>query len=61
MKDNREESDLLGRKEIPADSYSGIHTKRAQENFCISKRSVNLKLIHSKACCRANQEVGYRQ
>ncbi|MFW5960614.1 MAG: aspartate ammonia-lyase [Chitinivibrionales bacterium] len=64
MKGNREECDLLGRKEIPVDSYSGIHTKRAQENFCISKKPVNLDLIHSysivkKACCQANWELGY--
>ncbi len=32
----RDKHDLLGQKEVPAESYYGIHTLRALENFHIS-------------------------
>jgi aspartate ammonia-lyase len=32
----RTESDLLGKKEIPADAYYGVQTLRALENFQVS-------------------------
>lgn len=41
MEAMRTESDLLGKREIPADAYWGVHTLRAQENFPISGRTVN--------------------
>lgn len=41
MSDVRWESDLLGRKAVPADAYYGVHTVRAIENFAISGRTVN--------------------
>ena len=37
----RWETDLLGRKEVPADAYYGVHTVRAVENFPISGRVVS--------------------
>lgn len=36
----RDEEDLLGHKEVPADAYYGVHTERAKENFRISRRTV---------------------
>jgi len=36
----RIEKDLLGSKEVPINSYYGIHTVRALENFNISKHTV---------------------
>jgi len=41
----RVEIDLLGEMDIPADAYYGINTARALENFPITGRRVNLKLI----------------
>lgn len=41
----RKEHDLLGSIEIPADSYYGIHTQRAIENFAISNYKVSNDLI----------------
>ena len=41
MSETRTEVDLLGPKEVPADVYWGIHTKRAIENFPISGRVVS--------------------
>ncbi|HBO24455.1 MULTISPECIES: aspartate ammonia-lyase [unclassified Providencia] len=37
----RIEEDLLGKKEVPADAYYGVHTLRAIENFYISDRTIN--------------------
>ncbi|WP_168397888.1 aspartate ammonia-lyase [Acinetobacter indicus] len=47
----RIEHDLLGAKEVPADSYYGIHTLRALENFQISNQQVgeNLHFIRALA------------
>ena len=60
----REESDLLGTRQIPKDAYWGIQTLRAQENFGVSLvRLYNYStLIHSmamvkKACTQANQDL----
>ena len=60
----RIEKDLLGEKQIPVDSYWGIHTARARENFPLSGRAVNLDLIKAlvvvkKAAAQANHELGY--
>ena len=41
MSGQRWESDLLGRKSVPADAYYGVHTMRAIENFPISGRTIN--------------------
>ncbi|NTW06833.1 MAG: aspartate ammonia-lyase [Syntrophaceae bacterium] len=60
----RTEDDFLGKMDVPADSYWGIHTQRAVANFPISGFKVNPCLIESialvkKACCLANYETGY--
>lgn len=43
----REEHDMLGKLKIPADSYTGIHTQRASENFAVSGYRVDEDLINS--------------
>jgi len=63
MSTYRIEQDLLGAKEVPADSLHGIYTERAIENFPISMRPVNPALIHAYAavklaCARTNHELG---
>jgi aspartate ammonia-lyase len=60
----RIETDLLGKKEIPAGAYWGIHTQRALENFTVKTGPVPSILIKSivlvkKACCISNMELGY--
>ena len=60
---SRIETDLLGKREIPADAYWGIHTSRALENFPLSGQSTHPGLIRAlamvkKACCLANSEIG---
>jgi len=37
----RSEEDLLGKRDVPAEAYYGIHTLRAIENFYISDRTIN--------------------
>jgi aspartate ammonia-lyase len=37
----RTEEDLLGRREVPAEAYWGIHTLRATENFRLSRSRVS--------------------
>jgi len=61
----RMEEDLLGRREVPADAYWGIHTLRAQENYRISGRTLNElpDLIRAmvqvkKAAALANADLG---
>ncbi|MBI5495446.1 MAG: aspartate ammonia-lyase [Deltaproteobacteria bacterium] len=61
----RVEEDLLGRKEVPAEAYWGIHTLRAVENFRISGRAVSEDRLFvrglaqvKKACALANKELG---
>ena len=62
MTTTRTEKDLLGTRELPADSLSGIHTARAVENFPLAGRSVHGGLVHAfgavkLAAARANQEL----
>ncbi|MFS1537502.1 MAG: aspartate ammonia-lyase [Candidatus Phlomobacter fragariae] len=40
-KNIRSEEDLLGKRDVPAEAYYGIHTLRAIENFYISDRTIN--------------------
>ena len=61
----RTETDSLGSVEVPADAYWGVHTKRALENFPISKRPISVypELVIAlasvkQAAARANREVG---
>ncbi|MGO8690461.1 MAG: aspartate ammonia-lyase [Thermoguttaceae bacterium] len=59
----RQETDLLGSREVPADALWGIHTLRAMENFPIAGRSVHRELVHAfgavkLAAARTNRELG---
>ncbi len=64
MKKYRTETDLIGTREIPADSMWGIHTERALENFQLSGRAVHPELVKAfgavkLACFRTNRQLGY--
>jgi len=59
----RIEKDSIGKKEIPADSYYGINTIRAQENFDISRENIHPELVKAiviikKAAAQSNFELG---
>jgi aspartate ammonia-lyase len=59
----RIEKDLLGEVQIPADKYYGINTQRAVDNFDLSARKVNLKLVYEialikKAAALVNKALG---
>jgi aspartate ammonia-lyase len=61
----RTERDLLGEKQVPADSYYGVQTARALENFQISGVQINhypgfvdAWAIVKLAAARANTDVG---
>lgn len=58
----REEHDLLGSIEIPTDSYTGIHTQRAVENFAVSGYKIDADFIKAYglvklACLKTIQSV----
>lgn len=60
----RIEEDLLGKREVPADAYYGVHTLRAIENFYISDRTINDvpefirgMVMVKKAAALANKEL----
>jgi aspartate ammonia-lyase len=58
----RDERDLLGEKEIESDCYYGINTARAIENFKLSAKSVNIRIIRDttlvkKAAAIANMSL----
>jgi aspartate ammonia-lyase len=60
----RKEKDFLGERLLSEDSYYGIHTLRALENFPISEDRVHRELIWAiglvkKACAFANKELGF--
>jgi aspartate ammonia-lyase len=62
--ETRIEHDLLGERELPVDSYAGIHTIRARENFRLSRLTTAPELVKAiamvkKACCEANRELGF--
>lgn len=61
----RIEEDLLGKREVPADAYYGIHTLRAIENFNISQNTISDipdfirgMVFTKKAAAMANKELG---
>ncbi|CCU78144.1 Aspartate ammonia-lyase [Halanaerobium saccharolyticum subsp. saccharolyticum DSM 6643] len=59
----RVEKDSIGKKEIAADSYYGINTIRAQENFNISRQNIHPELVKAismikKAAALSNFELG---
>jgi len=47
LADYRDEEDLLGRIQVPADCYHGIHTARALENFRLAGYPVRSELIRA--------------
>ncbi|CAM4337516.1 aspartate ammonia-lyase [Acinetobacter pragensis] len=51
----RIERDLLGAKEVPAESYYGIHTLRALENFQISSQKVGENLAFIRALAQVKK------
>jgi aspartate ammonia-lyase len=62
----REETDLLGTRQVPKSAYWGVQTLRASENFSVSRVSLHnySTLIRSlamvkKACCMANKELNH--
>jgi aspartate ammonia-lyase len=59
----RQEKDLLGLGDVPADALYGVHTQRALENFPLARRPVHAGLIHAYgavklAAARTNHELG---
>lgn len=59
----RQETDLLGTRDVPSDALYGIHTVRAMENFPIAGRPVHRGLVHAfgmvkLAAARTNHELG---
>lgn len=65
MAQKRAETDLLARREVPAEAYWGIHTLRAVENFPVTGRTIgsNAHLVRALAAvkwsaARANADLG---
>ena len=63
MTNTRQEHDLLGHRNVPADALYGVHTDRALENFQLTGRRVHSELICAYgavklACARTNHELG---
>jgi aspartate ammonia-lyase len=59
----RQEKDLLGPRDVPADALWGVHTLRAIENFPLAGQPVHRGLIHAYgavklAAARTNHELG---
>ena len=59
----RREKDFLGERDVPSDSYHGIHSERALENFLIAGRPVHASLTRAYgmvklACAQANAALG---
>ncbi len=60
----RQETDLIGSRDVPADALWGIHTLRAMENFPLARRPVHRGLVHAfgavkLAAARTNHELGW--
>ena len=60
--DSRIEKDHIGEMKIPENKYYGINTIRAEENFKLGSKCVNLKLIYEialikKAAAKVNNEL----
>jgi aspartate ammonia-lyase len=60
----RQETDLIGTRDVPADALWGIHTLRAMENFPLARRPVHRGLVHAfgavkLAAVRTNHELGW--
>jgi len=62
--DYRIEKDSIGERKIPETQYYGINTERAQENFNLGSKTVNLKLIYEIALIKkaaAMVNIGLKQ
>ena len=62
MNTHRQETDLLGTLDVPAEALYGIHTARAMANFPLAGRPVHCRLVHAfgavkLAAARANHEL----
>jgi len=57
MPSYRQETDLLGTRDVPAEVLWGIHTLRAVENFPVAGRPVHRELVHAY---RPVEEVDFR-
>jgi aspartate ammonia-lyase len=60
----RQEHDLFGPREVPADALWGIHTRRALENFPLAGRPVHRRLVRAYgavklAAAQTNHELGF--
>ena len=60
----RKETDFLGEVTLDDNTYYGISTHRALDNFNISKETVNMKIIYElvnvkKQAAITNQKLGY--
>src|ERR1700758_4758235 len=60
----RQETDLLGTRDVPAGALWGIHTLRAIENFPLAGRPVHRGLVRGfgavkLAAARTNHELGW--
>ena len=60
----RIEKDALGEMEIPAESYYGIHTRRAMLNFPLSDSRIHDRFVRSfgqvkEACAAVNMKLGF--
>ena len=60
-KNYRIEYDALGGKEIPADAYYGVHTARAAENFPVSGRTTNPRLIEALALVKKAAALAHKR
>jgi aspartate ammonia-lyase len=63
MPEYRQEKDLLGVRDVPADAFWGIHTLRAMENFPLAGRPVHRGLVHAYgavklAAAQTNHDLG---
>jgi len=63
MNDYRVEKDFLGEVQIPQNSYWGIHTRRAMENFGVSGYRIDKEFIRAYglvklACAQTIHELG---
>lgn len=59
----REETDSLGKIEVPEDCYWGAQTERSKENFPIGGEKMPTEVVHAlaivkKACAIVNAELG---
>lgn len=64
MQQYRDEHDLLGSRQVPAEALWGIYTLRAVENFPLARRPVNFALVHAygavkAAAARTNRGLGF--